>query len=64
MESSMWSIKRRDQIRTQKIKQKLILNIDTVRSIRRLKWGWAGYTSCLRDGQWTYLATFWQPRER
>ncbi len=63
MECSMLSIKRADRIRTQKIKQKLILNIDMLRYIRRLKWDWAGHISRLRDDRWTYLATFWQPRE-
>ncbi len=34
MKRSMLSIKRTDRIRTQKIKQKLILNVDMVGDIR------------------------------
>ncbi len=63
MERSMFSIKRTDRIRTQKIKQKLILNIDMVRYIRRLKWSSTGHISRLRNDRWTYLDSFWQPSE-
>ncbi|VDO08661.1 unnamed protein product [Brugia timori] len=62
MERSMLNVRIKDKIRIEKIKRKLKFNEDAIRYVRRQKWGWAGHITRLNDDRWTYLTTFWQPR--
>ncbi len=59
MERTILNIKRRDRVRLSSVKQKLKLNVDVARSVRRTKWRWAGYISRFRDDRWTYIDTCW-----
>ncbi len=49
MERTILNIKRRDWVRLSFVKQKLKLNVDVTRTVRRTKWGWADPISRLRD---------------
>ena len=57
------NINKRDQIRISTIKHKLEKNVDAVRYIRRMKWGWTGHIARTKDDidRWTYRLTFWFP---
>lgn len=62
MERSMLSIKKRDKIRLNTIRDKTKV-WDITKTTRKLKWKWVGHMMREERGKWTKDITEWYPRE-
>jgi len=63
MERSILNVRRLDRVRNTSIKAITKLD-DVLKTIKTLKWMWAGHVARLEDGRWTKSLTLWKPSWR